>query len=106
MSAKLPDSSGFDFINKLCDPNEIILIIEKPQDAHRAYDLGLVDCIAPPFNMNRMKKSVVRVIFKINSSPQENKEQSHIIEIKHNLKTEKIPTLKIKWIEAMGDYVK
>ena len=35
MSAKLPGFSGFDFINKLCDPNEIILITEKLQDAHR-----------------------------------------------------------------------
>ena len=74
MSAKLPGFYGFDFINKLCDPNEIIHITEKPQDAYRAYDLGLVDCIALPFNMNRMKKSVVRVIFKINSSPEANKE--------------------------------
>ena len=44
---------------------EIILITEKPQDAFRAYDLGFIDYIAPPFNMNRIKKSVKLVISKI-----------------------------------------
>ena len=34
------------------------------------------------------------------------KEKSQIIEIKHNLTTEKIPASGIKWIEAMGDYFK
>ena len=34
------------------------------------------------------------------------KEKSQIIEIKHNLRTEKIPAPNIKWIEAIGDYVK
>tara|TARA_A100001011_G_C13769068_1_gene618388 strand:+ start:122 stop:484 length:363 start_codon:yes stop_codon:yes gene_type:complete len=85
---------------------EIILITEKPQDAFRAYDLGFIDCIAPPFNMNRIKKSVKLVISKINSLPETNKDESHIIEIKYNSKTEKIPITRIKWIEAMGDYVK
>tara|TARA_B100000989_G_C19514902_1_gene461097 strand:+ start:1102 stop:1797 length:696 start_codon:yes stop_codon:yes gene_type:complete len=106
LSAKLHGLSGFDFIDKLCDPNEIILITEKPQDALRAYDLGLIDCITPPFNLKRIKKSVDRVISKINSLTYTNKDKSHIIEIKYNLKTEKIPTTSIKWIEAMGDYVK
>ena len=30
----------------------------------------------------------------------------HAIEIKHNLKNEKVYTNNIKWVEAMGDYVK
>lgn len=106
LSAKLPVYSGFDFIDKLCDPNEIILLTEQPQDALRAYDLGLTDCIAPPYSLKRMEKSVERVISKIKNSKEVKKDKGHIMEIKHNLTTEKIPTSKINWIEAMGDYVK
>lgn len=106
LSAKLPVYSGFDFIEKLCDPNEIILLTEQPKDALRAYDLGLTDCIAPPYSLSRMEKSVERVVSKIKAGVETKKEKSHIIEIKHNLTTEKIPTARIKWIEAMGDYVK
>lgn len=106
LSAKLPVYSGFDFIDKLCDPHEIILLTEKPQDALRAYELGLTDCIAPPYSLKRIEKSVERVSSKIKSSKKVKKDSNHILEIKHNLTTEKIPTSEIKWIEAMGDYVK
>jgi DNA-binding LytR/AlgR family response regulator len=106
LSAKLPVYSGFEFIEKLCDPNEIILLTEQPQDALRAYEIGLTDCIAPPFTLNRIEKAVERVVCKINNAFEVKKEKSHIIEIKHNLTTEKIPASGIKWVEAMGDYVK
>ena len=65
LSAKLPGFSSFDFIDKLCGPNEVILITKQPQDALRAYDQGLIDCIAPPFTLSRVEKSVKRVIIKI-----------------------------------------
>ena len=106
LSVKLPVYSGFEFIEKLCDPNEIILLTEQPQDALRAYEVGLTDCIAPPFTLNRIEKAVERVVCKINNAFEAKKEKSHNIEIKHNLTTEKIPTSGIKWVEAMGDYVK
>ncbi len=104
LSAKLPGFSSFDFIDKLCGTNEVILITKQPQYALRAYDQGLIDCIEPPFTLSRVEKSVKRVIIKIKALLE--REKSHIIEIKHNLRTEKIPAAKIKWIEAMGDYVK
>ena len=106
LSSKLPIYSGFEFIEKLCDPNEIILLTEQPQDALRAYEIGLTDCIAPPFTLNRIEKAVERVVCKINNAFEDKKEKSHIIEIKHNLTTEKIPASGIKWVEDMGDYVK
>ena len=95
LSAKLPGFSSFDFINKLCDPNELILITKQPQDALRAYDQGLIDCIAPPFTLSRVEKSVKRVIIKIKALLERKKEKSHIIEIKHNLRTEKNPAANI-----------
>ena len=106
LSAKLPVYSGFDFIEKLCDPNEIILLTEQPKDALRAFEVGLTDCIAPPYSLKRMEKAVERGQSKIKTSVQTKKEEVQNIEIKHNLTTEKIPTANIKWVEAMGDYVK
>ena len=55
LSAKLPGFSSFDFIDKFCGPNEVILITKQPQDALRAYDQGLIDCIAPPSTLSRIK---------------------------------------------------
>ena len=56
LSAKLPVYSGFEFIEKLCDPNEIILLTEQPQDALRAFEIGLTDCIAPPLRSIEWKR--------------------------------------------------
>ena len=54
------------------------------------------------------KRTVAKI--KINkasiNSKEVKKNSNHILEIKHNLTTEKIPTSEIKWIEALGDYVK
>jgi len=105
LSAKLPVYSGFEFIEKLCDPTEIILLTEEAKDALKAYELGLADCIAPPYTFRRIEKAIERVVVKI-STVQTKNETSHSIEIKHNLTTEKIPISKIKWVEAMGDYIK
>ena len=65
LSAKLPGFSSFDFIDKLCGPNEVILITKQPQDALRAYDQGLIDCIAPPFTLSRVEKSVKEILIKL-----------------------------------------
>lgn len=106
LSAKLPVYSGFDFIDKLKDPTEIVLMTDEAEDALRAFDLNLADCISPPFSLERIAQSVNRIEqnIKINLSYQN--KTDHFIEIKHNLKTEKVAIDHIQWIEAVGDYVK
>ena len=106
LSSKMPVYSGFDFIDKLCDPHEIILLTDRPEDAIIAYEYGLTDCIAPPFSEERIEKAIERTRKNITSSQRNNKNKGHVIEIKHNFKTEKISTDSIRWVEAMGDYVR
>lgn len=106
LASKLPVYSGFDFIDKLCDPNQVIFLTENAEDALKAFDLGLTDCIAPPYSQERIEKAVERVQFNLQNNIAQQANDDQIIEVKHNLKTEKIASSKIKWIEAMGDYIK
>jgi len=106
LSAQLPVYSGFDFIEKLKDPTEIVLMTEEAEDALRAFDLNLADCISPPFSLERIAQSVSRIEQKIKVNQSILNKVDEFIEIKHNLKTEKIAIDHIQWIEALGDYVK
>jgi len=106
LSAQLPIYSGFDFIEKLKDPTEIVLMTEEAEDALRAFDLNLADCISPPFSLERIAQSVSRIEQKIKVNQSILNKVDEFIEIKHNLKTEKIAIDHIQWIEALGDYVK
>ena len=106
LSATLPIYSGFDFVEKLRDPHEIILLTNQPQDALKAYELGLTDCIAPPFSKGRIDSAIDRAKRNLLLGGTSKSVKGEVIEIKHNFKTEKIPLENIKWIEAMGDYVR
>ena len=106
LSAQLPVYSGFDFIEKLKDPTEIVLMTEEAEDALRAFNLNLADCISPPFSLERIAQSVSRIEQKIKVNQSILNKVDEFIEIKHNLKTEKIAIDHIQWIEALGDYVK
>jgi DNA-binding LytR/AlgR family response regulator len=106
LSAKLPVYSGFDFIDKLKDPTEIVLMTDEAEDALRAFDLNLADCISPPFSLERIAQSVNRIEQNIKINLSYKTKTDHFIEIKHNLKTEKVAIDHIQWIEAVGDYVK
>ena len=68
--------------------------------------MGLTDCIAPPYSLERIEKAVLRAQINLQSKRALQPNNEKIIEVKHNLKIEKIASSKIKWIEAMGDYSK
>ncbi|MEK9740242.1 MAG: LytTR family DNA-binding domain-containing protein [Flavobacteriaceae bacterium] len=106
LSVDLPVYNGFDFITKLKDPMEIVLLTENPKDALKAFELNLSDCISPPYTLARLENTVARIIENLKLKEQSNSLSEYTIEIKHNLKNEKVNTDKIKWVEAMGDYVK
>ena len=106
LSVDLPVYNGFDFITKLKDPMEIILLTDNPKDALKAFELNLSDCISPPYTLSRLENSVARILENLKLKGQNNSLTEHAIEIKHNLKNEKVYTNNIKWVEAMGDYVK
>ena len=106
LASNLPIYSGFEFLKRLKDPNYIILLTDNPKDALKAFSFGLIDCIAPPFDMSRLNLSIERIKEKKEIDFLMSSEKNRHILIKSNLKTEKILLNKIFWIEAMGDYVK
>ena len=106
VSSNLAVYSGFDFVDQLKDEIEIILITKNPVDAIKSYEKGFIDCLMKPLTENRLKKSIDRLKDKLECLKIIRGKREHMIHFKCNFKAEKLQANNIRWIEAMGDYVK
>ena len=93
-------------MDQLKDDIEIILLTKTPMDAIKSYEKGYIDCLLKPVSKDRFKNSIDRLInrFELLRIIREKKE--YIVHFKCNFKSEKLQANNIRWIEAMGDYVK
>ena len=106
VSSDLPIYTGFDFVDQLRDEIEIILITKTPMDAIKSYEKGFMDCLMKPITKNRFKKSIDRLNHKLECLKIIREKKEQMIHFKCNFKAEKLQANNIRWIEAMGDYVK
>ena len=106
VSADLPVYNGFEFVNQLKDDIQIILLTKKPLDAIKSYDMGIMDCLLKPVTKDRFKNSIDRLINRIECQKIILEKKEYLVHFKCNFKSEKLEARSIRWIEAMGDYVK
>lgn len=106
VSSELQVNDVFDFVQQLKDNIEIILLTKEPMDAIKSYEMGFTDCLLKPVNKDRLKFSIERLVNKIEFQKDLLKKKEHLIHFKCNFKSEKLIINNIRWIEAMGDYVK
>ena len=106
VASDLPICNVFEFVEQLKDHIEIILLTKTPMDAIKSYEKGYLDCLLKPVSKGRLKNSIDRLVskFELQSIIREKKES--VVHFKCNFKSEKVRTNNIRWIEAMGDYVK
>jgi two-component system, LytTR family, response regulator len=106
LSSDLPVFDGFEFVDRLKDGVEIIFLTKTPLDAIKSYEKGFLDCLLKPVTKTRLKSSIDRLINKIECMKLIREKKEHIVHFKCNFKSEKLQANSIRWIEAMGDYVK
>lgn len=106
VASDLPIFNVFEFVDQLKDYIEIILLTKTPMDAIKSYEKGYIDCLLKPVSEVRFKNSIDRLInrFELLRIIREKKE--YVVHFKCNFKSEKVQANNIRWIEAMGDYVK
>ena len=106
ISSDLPIHNGFEFVSQLKYEIEIILLTKTPMDAIKSYERGFMDCLLMPITKNRFKRSIDRLSHKLECQKILNEKKEYMIHFKCNFKAEKLQVNNIRWIEAMGDYVK
>lgn len=111
LEVDMPKINGFEFLDIIDASNitapEIIIISKNKDYAFKSYRYGVIDYLEKPLDKNLFDKSIEKLIKKLNLSKikKQTKESQHIF-VKSNLKKRKVFIRDIKWIEALGDYVK
>lgn len=104
--------NGFDFLDVLEASMEsvplIIITSKHTEHAFKSYSYGVVDFLSKPLNVELFNKAIQKVLFfsqNISTKVNHPSDTEHIF-VKSNLKKRKVFIKDIKWIEALGDYVK
>lgn len=107
LDIEMPILSGFDLLDDLPNKPQIIFVTGKTKYAFKAFDYDAVDYIHKPVNKERFNNAVNKAInlfqLRTNGTPVEDE---NFIFVKSNLKNRKVFLNKLKYIEALGDYVK
>ncbi len=105
LDIEMPIVNGFDLLESLENPPQVILITGKVDYALKAFDYNVTDYLHKPITYERFDASVKRAVQKFEQMNRTEEEDDHIF-VKSNLKKRKVILNDIKWIEALGDYVK
>lgn len=107
LDIEMPILTGFELLDDLPNKPQIIFVTGKTKYAFKAFDYDAVDYIHKPVNRERFNNAVSKAInlfqLKTNGAPVEDE---NFIFVKSNLKNRKVFLNKLKYIEALGDYVK
>ncbi|MBC8770586.1 response regulator transcription factor [Arenibacter sp. BSSL-BM3] len=105
LDVEMPIINGFDLLESLENPPQVILITGNPEYALKAFDYDVTDYLHKPITLTRFEASIKRAMAKYEQSQKVAEEEEYIF-VKSNLKKRKVVLNDIKWIEALGDYIK
>ena len=111
MEVNLSISDGFEILDNYKTspentPPYVIITSEDTSHAFRAFEYNVIDYLEKPANKKRFNEAVSKAV--LDAKMKENYQDydgEHIF-VKSDLKKRKIYINEIKWIEALGDYVK
>ncbi|MBU2905880.1 LytTR family DNA-binding domain-containing protein [Arenibacter algicola] len=105
LDVEMPIINGFDLLESLDDPPQVILITGNPDYALKAFDYNVTDYLYKPISLARFNTSVKRAMANYEQINKQNEEEEYIF-VKSNLRQRKVVLNDIMWVEALGDYVK
>jgi len=105
LDIEMPIINGFDLLESLDNPPQVILITGNPDYALKAFDYAVTDYLYKPITMDRFDISVKRAVANFEQMHKVKEDEGYIF-VKSNLKKRKVVLNDIKWIEALGDYIK
>lgn len=107
LDVEMPVFSGFDLLDELEERPKIIVVTGKKQHAYKAFSYQAVDFLQKPVLKTRFDQAVEKVVAQ--GFPENNTGKSGqglFIFLKSKLRKYKVFVNDIRYVEAMGDYVK
>ena len=111
MEVNLTNNDGFELLDSYDDNPEnqvpcVIITSEDTSHAFKAFEYNVVDYLAKPSSKKRFNEAISKTILQVKIKESLKDYDGEHIFVKSNLKKRKIYINEIKWIEALGDYVK
>ena len=103
ISFSLPKFDPFVFLDSLNSDPKIVFISNQTEHAFKSFEYNTLDYIEYPLNEEKIQRIEMKFQKLFNNSDEKGKPYLYI---KSNLKKRKVYTKNIKWVEALGDYVK
>ena len=103
ISFSLPEFDPFVFLDSIKSDSKIVFISNQTEHAFKSFEYNTLDYIEHPLNEEKIQKIEIKFQKLFNNSDEKIKPYLYI---KSNLKKRKVYTKDIKWVEALGDYVK
>ena len=111
MDVNLPALDGFELLDTYDENSElkvpyVIITSEDTSHAFKAFEYNVVDYLTKPTTKARFNEAVSKTVLQAKMKENFQDYDGEHIFVKSNLKKRKIYINEIKWIEALGDYVK
>ena len=106
LDIEMPILSGFDLLDDLTNKPQIIFVTGKTKYAFKAFDYDAVDYLRKPISKERFLNAVHKAIVNYKMKNEEGFDDEDFIFVKSNLKKRKVFLNELRYIEALGDYVK
>jgi len=116
LDIQMPKLNGFEMLELIDDPPEIIFITAHNEFAIRAFEMNAVDYLMKPYSQERLVAAVGKVKEKILTGGRKDKKISQLVQqpltdklerivVKTGTKIRVIPVDKIIYLEAQDDYI-
>jgi len=107
LDIEMPILTGFDLLDDLENKPHIIFVTGKTKYAFKAFDYDAVDYLRKPLKKDRFNAAVEKALSMTRMGAEGAAvEDDDYIFVKSNLKKRKIFLGQLKYVEALGDYVK
>ncbi len=106
LSVEMPIINGFEFWDTIPNKPQVIFVSLSKDHASQAFDRDAIDYLSKPLTEKRLDQAVDKALQMYVVFHQREKRLPEFIYVKSNSKNRKVYLEEIKYIEALGDYVK
>ena len=106
LDIEMPILSGFDLLDDLTIKPPIIFVTGKTKYAFKAFDYDAIDYLRKPISKERLLNAVHKAVTNYKLKNEDGFDEEDFIFVKSNLKKRKVFLNELRYIEALGDYVK
>jgi DNA-binding LytR/AlgR family response regulator len=106
LDIEMPILTGFDLLDDLTEKPGIIFVTGQTKYAFKAFDYAAIDYLQKPIKKERFLYAIERALLSHRMKSEMIEDRGDYIFVKSNLKKRKVYLKELRFIQALGDYVK